>query len=127
MKLTAKRIGITLTTLITAVLHLAAAFDRDPSMFPNGPYLPFVLNGLGYLGLLGAYLLPIPFFQRFHSRVRWVLLGYTVLTIVLWIWIYVIQFVIIGHTPFFSRDAYYGIPAKIAEVLLLIFLWSDRG
>ena len=68
MKLTGKQIGIIIFTLITAFMHLAAAFDKQ--LFPDGPDPLFILNGLGYLGLLGAYFLPIPFFQQRHELVR---------------------------------------------------------
>ena len=44
----------------------------------------FVLNGLGYLGLLAALQLPIPQLARFRGAVRWALVGYTALTIVLY-------------------------------------------
>ena len=57
-KLTGKHYGIILAVLITAGLHLATAFDKI--LFPDGPDPLFILNGLGYLGLLGAYFLPIP-------------------------------------------------------------------
>jgi len=124
MKLTSKQVGIAVTALVAAVLHLLAAFDR--ALFPDGPDPLFILNGLGYLGLLGAYVLPIRLFQQRHAWVRWVLIGYAILTIVAWIWIYVIQFVILGGTPFFSRDAVYGIPAKVAEAILIALLWSDK-
>lgn len=124
MKLTGKQIGIVLTTLATAVLHIAAGFD--PVLFTSGPYTLFILNGIGYLALLGAYFLPVPLFQQRHDWVRWVLFSYAILTIVLWVYIFVYQFVILGGTPFFSRDSWYGLPAKIAELLLLAFLWSDR-
>ena len=124
MKFTGRQIGILLTTLLTAVLHVAAGFDRV--LFTSGPYPLFILNGIGYLGLLGAYFLPIPFLQQRHAWVRWVLFGYAVLTIVLWLYIFVYQFVILGGTPFFSRDSWYGIPAKISELILLYFLWADR-
>jgi hypothetical protein len=40
---------------------------------------------LGYLALLGAYFLPIPFFQQRRGLVWWALLGYTVLTFILWV------------------------------------------
>jgi hypothetical protein len=124
MKLTSKQVGILVTSLVTAVLHLLAAFDR--ALFPAGPDPLFILNGVGYLGLLGAYVLPIRLFQQRHTWVRWILIGYAILTILAWIWIYVIQFVVLGGTPFFSRDAAYGIPAKIAEALLIAFLWTDK-
>ncbi|MGZ9165123.1 MAG: hypothetical protein ACXW4M_05815 [Anaerolineales bacterium] len=108
MKLTAKHYGIILAILATALLHL--------SLFPD---IGFTLNGLGYIGLLGAYFLPIPFFQQRHKLVWWAMIGYTVLTIVLW--------VILGNKEFVtgtsSATGYY---AKAAEVILLAFLWSDK-
>ena len=125
MRLTSKHYAIIILILITAFLHLAAAFDKQ--LFPGGPDPLFILNGLGYLGLLGAYFLPIPFFQQRHELVRKVLMGYATLTIVAWIWIWVIQSVIIGHTPFFAHDSLYGVPAKISEVLLLFLLSSDKS
>ena len=45
----------------------------------------FVLNGLGYLGLLAALILPIPRISEYRNLVRWVFVGYTALTIFLWI------------------------------------------
>ena len=124
MNMTSKRVGIIITALATAFLHLAAAFDTV--LFKAGPDPLFILNGLGYIGLLGAYILPIPLFQDRHKLVRWVLIGYAILTIVLWIYIWVYQYVIVQGVPFFSRDSWYGVPAKIAEVILLALLWNDR-
>ena len=71
----ALRAGIVLLTLGTAVIHLQLAFP-DPA---------FILNGLGYLALLAALYLPIPQLARYRNAVRWVLIGYTALTIFLWI------------------------------------------
>jgi hypothetical protein len=124
MKLTAKHYGILVLGLFTAVMHLLAAVDKI--LFPDGPDPLFLLNGLGYIGLLGAYFLPIPFFQQRHKLVRSVLIGYVILTIVAWIFIWVIQYVIIQGTPFFSHDSLYGVPSKIAEVILLFLLRSDK-
>src|SRR5512139_1334251 len=106
MKLTGKQIGILVLTLITAFLHLAAALDKQ--LFPEGPDPLFILNGLGYLGLLGAYFLPIPFFQERHELVRRVLMGYAAVTILAWVWIWVIQSVILGPANFFDHDSLYG-------------------
>src|SRR5512147_457749 len=104
MKLTGIQYGIILAALAAAILHI--------SLYPD---IMFTLNGLGYLGLLGAYLLPIAFFQQRHKLVWWALVGYTALTIILW--------VIMGDKNFVagtsSATGYY---AKAAEVLLLIFL-----
>jgi hypothetical protein len=108
MKLTGKHYGIILFALATALLHI--------SLFPD---IMFTLNGLGYIGLLAAYLLPIAFLQERHNLVWWAFVGYTVLTIVLW--------VIMGDKNFVagtsSATGYY---AKAAEVLLLAFLWADK-
>lgn len=108
MNLTGKHYGIILAALATGFLHI--------TLFPD---IMFTLNGLGYLGLLGAYFLPIPFFQQRHNLVWWILVGYTALTIILWI--------IMGDKTFVagtsSATGYY---AKAAEVLLLAFLWADK-
>jgi hypothetical protein len=108
MKLTGIHYGIILAAIATAILHI--------SLYPD---IVFTLNGLGYLGLLGAYLLPIGLFQQRRNLVWWVFVGYTALTIVLWI--------IMGDKNFVagtsSATGYY---AKAAEVLLLIFLWADK-
>ena len=123
-KLTATQIAIIVGVIATALLHLTAAFDRI--LFPDGPDPLFTLNGLGYLGLLGAYFLPIPFFQQRHKLVWWALFVYVILTIVAWITIWVGINVIANGVPFFSRDSVYGVPAKIIEVILLFLLWQDK-
>ena len=112
MKLTAVHYGLILAALVTGLLHLflLTRIGLDP----------VTLNGLGYLALLGAYFLPIPLFQQNHKLVWWVLLGYTVLTLVLWI--------ILGDKSFafdFS-DAAIGYYAKTAELFLIGFLLADR-
>ena len=111
MNLTAKHYGILLFGLATAILHL--------SLFSKMGVDPIVLNGLGYLALLGAYFLPISFFQERRNLVWWALMGYTVLTFVLWI--------IMGDKNFVpgtsSATGYY---AKAAELFLMGFLLADR-
>lgn len=108
MKLSGRHYGIILTNLATAFLHI--------TLFPD---IVFTLNGVGYLGLLGAYFLPIPFFQERHRLAWWGLAGYTLLTIVLW--------VIMGDKQFVAgTSSAIGYYAKAAEVLLLVFLWTDR-
>jgi hypothetical protein len=72
---TALRVGIILLTLATALIHLQLAFP-DPA---------FILNGLGYLTLLAALYLPVPRLARYRNTVRWVLIGFTALTILLWV------------------------------------------
>jgi hypothetical protein len=112
MKLTGKHYGIIISTLATALLHL--------SLFPRLGPDPIALNGLGYLALLGAYFLPIPFLQERHRLVWWIFLGYTVLTLILW--------VVMGDKTFrldFSNAAI-GYYAKAAELFLIGFLLADR-
>jgi hypothetical protein len=112
MNLSGKHYGIIIFTLATALLHLF--------LFSRMGLDPIVLNGLGYLALLGAYFLPIPFFQQRHNLVWWALLGYTVLTFVLWL--------IMGDKTFtfdFSNAAI-GYYAKAAELFLLGFLLADK-
>jgi hypothetical protein len=41
--------GVIVLTLITAISHLYLSFQ-----FPNGPDPAFLLNGIGYLGLLAV-------------------------------------------------------------------------
>ena len=111
MNLAPRHYGIIISTLVTAYLHL--------SLFPSMGVDPIVLNGLGYLALLGAYFLPISFFQQRRNLVWWGLLGYTALTFVLW--------VILGEKDFFaSESAAIGYYAKAAELFLMGFLWADK-
>ncbi len=104
MKLSLKHYGMILSALATAFLHI--------TLYPD---IMFTLNGVGYLGLLGAYFLPTPMFQQNHKLIWWGMFGYTALTIVLWI--------IMGDKTFVagtsSATGYY---AKAAEVLLMAFL-----
>jgi len=69
------RIGVVVLTLIAAVVHFSRLFP-DPM---------FILNGLGYLTLLAALYLPIPRLMPHRRVVRWTLIGYATLTILLWV------------------------------------------
>ena len=124
MKFTSRQYGIIALALITAILHLAAAFDKQ--LFPEGPDPLFILNGVGYIGMLGAYILPIAFFQQKHNLVRQGFMGYAVLTIAAWLVIWVGFSVIRDGIPFFSHDSVYGVPAKIVEVILFFLLRADK-
>jgi len=111
MNLTVKHYGIIVFCLATAFLHL--------SLLPEMGLDPIALNGFGYLALLAAYFLPIPFFQQRHKLVWWALFGYTLLTIILWI--------ILGDKQFVpGTSSAVGYYAKAAEVILLAFLWADK-
>jgi hypothetical protein len=110
MKLAIKHYVIILCTLTTAYLHL--------SLYPD---FSFTLNGFGYISLLAAYFLPIPILQdgEIHIILWWGLVIYTVVTILLWVAIGDMHFVV-GTS---SATGYY---AKTAEILLLAFLWADK-
>lgn len=69
-------LGILLLTLGTALIHLYLGLSFGNTLF--------VLNGLGYLGLLALLQLPIPQLARFRGIIRWALIAYTTLTIVLY-------------------------------------------
>jgi len=68
-------VGIFLLALGTAfILYLGLSFGNTL----------FVLNGMGYLGLLAALQLPTPQLARFRGAARWALVGYAALTIALY-------------------------------------------
>ena len=69
------RTGVILLTLFAAGVHLSLLFP-DPV---------FILNGLGYLTLLVALYLPISRLMPHRHAVRWTLIGYATLTILLWV------------------------------------------
>lgn len=124
MQLKTRDYPIVALVLITSFLHFGAALDRG--LFPDGPDPLFLLNGLGYLALLGAFFLPIPLLQQRHQTVWWALFAYVCVTIIAWLVIWVGMNVIANGVPFFSRDSLYGVPAKIVEVILLFLLWRDK-
>ena len=95
------RVGIVLLTLATALIHLQLAFP-DPA---------FILNGLGYLTLLAALYLPVGRVARYRNLVRWVLVGYTALSILLWIFLG-------ARTPIGYID-------KVIEISLIALLLLD--
>lgn len=96
--------GIILLTIATALVHFSLLF----------PDVVFILNGLGYLTLLAALYLPLPQLAGYRRMIRWALLGYTALTIVLWL--------IMGS---WILLAYID---KTIEVILIVLLWLEsRG
>lgn len=101
MKMGPLQYAIIALTVATAVIHFTLVF----------PSPLFILNGLGYLVLLGALYLSIPQLADYRSLVRWALIAYTALTVILW--------VIMGsRTPI----AYFD---KLIEVLLIVLLWIE--
>ena len=97
-------VGIFVLTLVTALIHLYLGLGFGNTLF--------VLNGLGYLGLLAALQLPIPQLARLRNVMRWVLVAYTALTIVLFFFM----------APFYSVMGYVD---KAIEVVLIALLVTD--
>jgi hypothetical protein len=95
------QVGVVSLTVITAVIHFTLVF----------PSPMFILNGLGYLTLLAALYLPIAQLTGYHRLVRWALVGYTALTVVLWV-------VMGSRIPI----AYV---AKVDELALIVLLWLE--
>jgi hypothetical protein len=97
--------GIALLTLATAIIHITLLF----------PDVLFILNGLGYLVLLALYFLPIQFARANHNLIRWVFIGYTAVTIVLW-----------AVMNFPDHYNVLGFVTKAIEAVLIILLLADR-
>ena len=75
------QVGIMVTTLITAVIHVLAPFVTATPWPPT----VYVVGGLGYGVLLIALYLPTKWlFADTHPVLRWILMGYALLSIVLW-------------------------------------------
>jgi len=90
----------------TALIHLYLAFQ-----FPEGPDPIFILNGLGYIGLTSLLYLPLPQLAERRGAIRWLLLSYTALTVMLW--------VLMGaRTPLAFVD-------KAIELALIALLWRE--
>jgi hypothetical protein len=106
-------VGIFLLTLATAGIHLYLAITAITYMGLNFGVMLFILNGLGYLGLLAALQLPIPQLARFRSAARWALIFLASLTIVLFFVMAPKPYTIVGYVD------------KAIEVALIALLLAD--
>jgi hypothetical protein len=108
-----RRYLIVLLTLITAGIHFYFF-----STAPKGGLLftMFLLNGLGYLGLLALLYLPLGLPQSLHRLVRPVFIGYTSLTIALYI-------IMSARANIWSAP--WAPISKVVEVILIWQLWAD--
>ncbi|MGB0389438.1 MAG: hypothetical protein ACPGWR_31855 [Ardenticatenaceae bacterium] len=109
IKLRAIQLAIAALVVMTAIVHLMAGVDA-----------PLLLaNGLGYVAILAAlYLLPIKLFKDLRVPLYWLLIAYTVITI--------ISFFVIH--PWGIEDgslSFFGLVTKAAEVLLIALLLVD--
>ena len=99
------QVSIIVLTLATAFIHFIVGFPRL-SLFP----VLFYLNALGYIVLLCLYYLPA--FAPFHTPIRWLFIGYTLLTIILYF--------VLSHYA-----SLIGYTDKVVEVILIVFLLFD--
>jgi hypothetical protein len=97
---------VVLAAVATAMIHIMLAFQ-----FADGVDPVFLLNGFGYLGLTALLFAPFAVLDRYRNGVRWVLIVYTLVTVLAWMFIGVR-----------STVAYID---KAIEVLLIICLWLD--
>ena len=105
-------VAIFVLTVATAVIHLYLALSAIGSMGFDFGVMLFILNGLGYLGLLAVLQLPIRQLARFRSAARWALIAFAALTIVLF-FIMAPVYMIIGYVD------------KAIEVALIALLLAD--
>ena len=100
------QVGIIVLDVATAFNHLSLALARGlpVSLIP----MLWLLNCIGYLFLLACLYMPQLF--QIQRIVRWVLIGYTALTIVLW--------AVITHADPFLL----GYIDKVIEVALIVLL-----
>ena len=110
-------VAVVALTLFTAGCHLYLGLNglrRPLNIFT----VLFILNGLGYLALLAALMLPIPQLSGYRPLLRWGLLGFAALTVVVWAALVItIHF---GAIPL----AYV---TKVVELTLIGVLWFGGG
>lgn len=108
-KLGTMQVGVILLAVATAAIHFSRAI-ADPEI-----RILFILNGLGYLGLVT--LLYLPRFRHMQQRVRRVLIDYTALTIIAYIaWGLMSSDWVIPLGPL----------DKLLEVALIGLLWQEQ-
>jgi hypothetical protein len=100
------QITILTAALATALIHILLAFQ-----FAAGVDGVFLLNGLGYLALAALLFLPLPALARHRNWIRWLLIAYTLVTVLAWL--------LIGAR---SPIAY---ATKAIELLLIVSVWLD--
>jgi hypothetical protein len=98
------RIAIILLTVATAAIHLLLGLRFGDTLF--------ILNGVGYLGLLAA--LYLPQLRSYQNYTRWALIAYTAVTILAWA-------VMTG----FDLASPLGVATKLIEVILIICLFLE--
>jgi cellulose synthase/poly-beta-1,6-N-acetylglucosamine synthase-like glycosyltransferase len=97
---------IVLAAVATAFIHIVLALQ-----FPGGVDRVFLLNGLGYLALTALLFAPFGVLDRWRTMIRWLLIIYTLITVVAWVFVGV-------RSPVAFAD-------KAIEIVLIVCLWLD--
>jgi hypothetical protein len=104
----ALRTSIVVLTIYAALIHLVVLGGvLHPS--PRLGIL-FAFNGLGYLALLAALFVPLPWLQRHRAGLHMIFIAYATLTILAW--------VVDG-----TRDLL-GYTTQLVQLVLIIALWA---
>lgn len=106
----ALQIAIIVLTVATALVHLQRAFLalQENDLFTTAM---FTANCLGYLALAAGLYAPIPSLAPYRKWIRWVFIGFTLVTIAGWL-------AIGAREPIGYID-------KVIEVVLVILLFMD--
>ena len=104
------RTPIIILTIITALVHFSRAV-ADPEIRAL-----FILNGIGYLVLVTLLYLPSERLTGWRSRIRWILIVYAGITILL----YFVWGLMSGEwvVPLGPID-------KLVEIALIVLLWLE--
>lgn len=105
------RMIILALALTTGLIHLALGLGDLGAILG----ITFVLNGLGYLGLAAAGYLNIPALARYQQLARLALIGFALVTIVLYF--------IVNPDPF---NSLFGLITKVIELALVVALVVDQ-
>ena len=98
------QIAIILLTLATALIHLTLGIRFGMTQF--------ILNGIGYLGLLVALFLPQ--LRQYQNYIRWALMGFAAVTILAWAFI-----------TGFDLTNPLAVITKLIEIVLIVCLFLD--
>ena len=101
VQLSIQQYVIILLTIATALVHFTLLF----------PDVVFMLNGLGYLVLVAALYLPLAPLAPYRTQIRWALMAYTAVTIILWV--------------FMGARVTIAYLDKLIEVILFVLLWLE--
>jgi len=111
-------VAVAVLTLFTAGCHLYLGVSGLAQPGIGVLATLFLLNGLGYLALLAALMLPIPQLSGYRHWLRWGLLGFAVVTVVVWV---------VLEIPVNFKAIPLAYMTKVDELVLIGLLWLGGG